>query len=139
MEITLKTEEDSLQFGKKLGEKLKAGDIVALDGDLAAGKTYLTKGIALGLDIDEEITSPTFTLVSEYSGKYHLYHMDVYRLENSDDFLDMGGEDMLYDNGVCVIEWSNRIKDILPKKTIFIEISVNEDASRTLKISNLEF
>ncbi len=136
MEITLKTEEDSIQFGKKLGEKLKAGDIVALDGDLAAGKTYLTKGIALGLDIDEEITSPTFTLVSEYWGKYHLYHMDVYRLENSDDFIDMGGEDMLYDNGVCVIEWSNRIKDILPAKTIFIQIKVNEDASRTLKITN---
>ncbi len=137
MEIKLNTEEESIKFGEKIGKSLKKGDIVALDGDLAAGKTYLTKGIALGLEIEEEITSPTFTLVSEYWGKFHLYHMDVYRLENSDDFLDMGGEDMLYDDGVCVIEWSNRIKDILPARTIFIKISVNEDSSRTLKIKNL--
>ncbi len=138
MEVNLKTVDETIEFGKKIGKSLKQGDIIALDGDLAAGKTYLTKGIALGLDIDEEITSPTFTLVSEYSGKYHLYHMDIYRLEGSEDFFELGGEDMMYDDGVCVIEWSSKIKDILPSKTIFIEIVVNDDASRTLKIQGLE-
>ena len=81
MEFTVKTEEDTINLGKKIGEKLKKGDVVALDGSLAAGKTYLTKGIAKGLGIQEDITSPTFTIISEYSGRFHLYHMDVYRLE----------------------------------------------------------
>ncbi len=139
MKIILKSQEETIEFGKKIGENLKSGAVVALDGDLAAGKTYLTKGIALGLGITEEVSSPTFTIISEYPGKYRLYHMDVYRLENSDDFLDIGGEDMLYGDGVCVIEWSKKIKDILPKNTIFIEITVNPDSSRNITMSGLEF
>ncbi len=139
MKIILKSQEETIEFGKKIGENLKSGAVVALDGDLAAGKTYLTKGIALGLGITEEVSSPTFTIISEYPGKYRLYHMDVYRLENSDDFLDIGGEDMLYGDGVCVIEWSKKIKDILPKNTIFIEITVNPDSSRSITVSGLEF
>ncbi len=138
MKIILKSQEETIELGKKIGSKLKSGAVVALDGDLAAGKTYLTKGIALGLDITEEVNSPTFTIISEYSGKYRLYHMDVYRLENSDDFLDIGGEDLLYGDGICVIEWSKKIKDILPKNTIFIEISVNPDSSRTITITGME-
>lgn len=135
MEFILKSEDETIALGKKLGEKLNTGDVVALDGTLAAGKTYFTKGIAQGLGIEEEVTSPTFTLVSEYSGRLHLYHIDVYRLDGAEDFLDLGAEDMLYGSGVCVIEWSEKVKSVLPKNTIYVKIFINEDFSRTITIS----
>ena len=139
MEFTVKTEEDTINLGKKIGKQLKKGDVVALDGSLAAGKTYLTKGIAQGLDIEEDITSPTFTLISEYSGRFNLYHMDVYRLEGVEDFLDLGTEEMLYGDGVCVIEWSKKVKQALPKNTIYIDIMVNDDNSRKIIINSKDF
>lgn len=139
MEFTVKTEEDTINLGKKIGEKLKKGDVVALDGSLAAGKTYLTKGIAKGLGIQEDITSPTFTLISEYSGRFNLYHIDVYRLEGVEDFLDLGTEEMLYGDGVCVIEWSKKVKQALPKNTIYIDIMVNDDNSRKIIINSKDF
>ncbi len=135
MEFTLKSQDETLALGKKFGEKLNKGDVVALDGTLAAGKTYFTKGIAQGLGIEDEITSPTFTIVSEYSGRLHLYHIDVYRLDGTEDFLDLGAEEMLYGTGVCVIEWSEKVKDILPKNTIYVKILINEDFSRKIIIS----
>ena len=139
MEFTVKTEEDTINLGKKIGKQLKKGDVVALDGSLAAGKTYLTKGIAKGLGIQEDITSPTFTLISEYSGRFNLYHMDVYRLEGVEDFLDLGTEEMLYGDGVCVIEWSKKVKQVLPKNTIYIDIMVNDDNSRKIIINSKDF
>lgn len=139
MEFITKTEEDTINLGKKIGKKLKKGDVIALDGSLAAGKTYLTKGIAEGLDINEDITSPTFTLISEYTGRLHLYHMDVYRLEGVEDFLDLGTEEMLYGDGVCVVEWSKKVKEALPKNTIYIGITVNDDNSRKIIINDKDF
>lgn len=139
MEFITKTEEDTINLGKKIGKKLKKGDVIALDGSLAAGKTYLTKGIAQGLDIEEDITSPTFTLISEYSGRLHLYHMDVYRIEGVEDFLDLGTEEMLYGDGVCVVEWSKKVKEALPKNTIYIGMTVNDDNSRKIIINDKDF
>ena len=139
MEFTVKTEEDTINLGKKIGKQLKKGDVVALDGSLAAGKTYLTKGIAKGLGIQEDITSPTFTLISEYSGRFNLYHIDVYRLEGVEDFLDLGTEEMLYGDGVCVIEWSKKVKQVLPPSTIYIGIRVNDDNSRKIIINSKDF
>ena len=118
MDFLLKTEEETILLGKKLGEKLQKGAVIALNGNLAAGKTYFTKGIALGIGITEEITSPTFTIVSEYTG---------------------GAEDMLYGDGVCVIEWSKKVKGSLPKNTINVDISVNEDGFRRISIDGLPF
>ncbi|QOW62186.1 tRNA (adenosine(37)-N6)-threonylcarbamoyltransferase complex ATPase subunit type 1 TsaE [Treponema pedis] len=134
MEFILKSEEETVKLGKRLGKALKKGDVIALDGTLAAGKTYFTKGIAQGLDIKDEITSPTFTIVSEYSGRLHLYHIDVYRLDGADDFLDLGAEEMLYGEGICVIEWSEKVKSVLPKNTIYVKIFINEDSSRKIII-----
>lgn len=139
MEFVTHSEEETVLLGKKLGEKLKKSDVVALDGTLAAGKTYFTKGIALGLKIQEEITSPTFTVISEYSGRLPLYHMDIYRLAGEEDFLNIGAEDMLYGNGVCVIEWSEKIREILPKNTISVKISINSNNSRSISIDNISF
>lgn len=115
---------------------LKSGDIIAMEGTLAAGKTTITKGIALGLGITEDITSPTFTIVSEYDGRLHLYHIDVYRLDSAEDFVNIGSDEMLYGNGVSIIEWSEKIKEELPQSTITIALRVEKDNSRTINISN---
>ena len=109
-----------------------------MQGTLAAGKTTITKGIAKALDIEEDITSPTFTLISEYEGKMPLYHMDVYRLDTSEDFINLGTEDLIYGKGVSIIEWSEKIMDALPKNTIILKLEAQEDNSRIITISNFD-
>lgn len=130
--------EETIELGKKIGSFLKKGDIIALQGTLAAGKTTITKGIALSLGIEDNITSPTFCLISEYYGKMPMYHMDVYRLEGSDDFANLGTEDMLYGDGVSLIEWSEKIMDELPRKTIIIRLEPdqNDSGKRNIHIEN---
>ena len=127
--------EQTIGLGERIGSFLRPGDIIALQGTLAAGKTTITKGIARALGITEDITSPTFTLISVYEGRLPLYHMDVYRLEGSADFSDLGAEEMLYGNGICVIEWSEKIMDELPSRTIIIKLSA-ENEKRTVTIEN---
>ena len=136
LSFTTKSAEESEALGQKIGRALQQGDILAMRGPLAAGKTTLTKGIARSLGIRDEITSPTFCLISEYAGKMPLYHMDVYRLDGAEDFINLGTDDMLYGEGVCVIEWSERIMSELPDTAITVDISVNGDGSRTVNISN---
>ncbi len=128
--------DETTALGYKIGKKLKKGDIIAMQGTLAAGKTTITKGIAQALDISEEITSPTFCLISEYYGKMPLYHMDVYRLDGTEDFINLGVDDMLYGDGVCIIEWSEKIMDELPKNTIILRIFPQDDNSRKIEIEN---
>jgi len=136
MQYRTKTVTDTIRLGQMIGRLLQAGDVLALQGALAAGKTQLTKGIAQGLDIFEPVTSPTFTIISEYYGRLPLYHMDVYRLGTPEEFLDLGIDDMLYGQGVCIIEWSEKVMSELPASTIRIEISVQEDSSRTVTLTN---
>lgn len=131
------TSEQTIELGKAIGSLLKPGDVIAMTGTLAAGKTTITKGIAQSLGVSDTITSPTFCLISEYDGsKMPLYHMDVYRLEGSEDFVNLGTEDMLYGNGVCIIEWSEKVASELPKKTIFMKITPSDDGKRTIEIKN---
>ncbi|MGP1415686.1 MAG: tRNA (adenosine(37)-N6)-threonylcarbamoyltransferase complex ATPase subunit type 1 TsaE [Treponema sp.] len=139
MQFITDTCERTIELGKVLGKSLKKGDVVAFTGTLAAGKTYFTKGIALALQIEEEITSPTFTIVSEYSGALPLYHFDLYRLTSYDDFSDMGGEEYLYGDGVCVIEWSEKILNELPKNTIFVDIQIKDETTREITINNCPY
>ena len=107
-----------------------------MQGSLAAGKTTLTKGIAQALGVKDTITSPTFCIISEYEGKMPLYHMDVYRLEGAEDFINLGIDDMLYGDGVCLIEWSEKIMSELPKKTIVVRLNSQQDNSRIIEIEN---
>ena len=131
------TAEQTIELGCKIGSMLKAGDVIAMTGTLAAGKTTITKGIAQSLGIKDNITSPTFCLISEYEGtKMPLYHMDVYRLEGAEDFINLGVEEMLYGRGVCIIEWSEKVQSELPKKTIYMKRSPAEDGTRTIEIKN---
>lgn len=138
MKFHTKSAEETIALGKRLGSFLKKGDVVALQGSLAAGKTTITKGIALALEIQDTITSPTFCLISEYHGKMPLYHFDVYRLQGADDFANLGADDMIYGDGVCLIEWSEKIMDELPKKTIVIrlEVSKSADSERDVFVEN---
>lgn len=131
--------EKTMELGKALGKSLKAGDVIAFTGTLAAGKTYFTKGIALALQIEEEVTSPTFTIVYEYYGSLSLYHFDLYRLISYEDFMDMGGEEYLYGDGVCVIEWSEKILKELPKNTIFVDIQIKDEEMREITINNCPY
>lgn len=129
--------EETIELGKKIGSLLKKGDIIAMQGTLAAGKTTITKGIAQSLGIKDEITSPTFCLISEYEGKMPLYHMDVYRLEGGEDFINLGVEDLMYGNGVSLIEWSEKVMDELPKKTIILKIEPIEGTTeRNITLEN---
>ncbi|MBO7484883.1 MAG: tRNA (adenosine(37)-N6)-threonylcarbamoyltransferase complex ATPase subunit type 1 TsaE [Spirochaetaceae bacterium] len=136
MSFNTKTAEETIELGKKIGKFLKKGDCIALEGTLAAGKTTITKGIAEALGITENVSSPTFTIVSEYDGNLHLYHIDAYRLDSAEDFLDLGAEEMLYGSGVCVIEWSEKVMEVLPKKTITISLSAQKDDGRLITIEN---
>ena len=136
MTYRTKTIEETTDLGRRIGRLLQAGDILALQGTLAAGKTQLTKGIAEGLDISEPVTSPTFTIISEYYGRLPLYHIDVYRLNSPEDFLDLGVEEMLYGQGICSIEWSEKIMSELPARTIQIHLAAQADSSRLITISN---
>ncbi len=127
---------ETYKIGTSIGQAVKEGDILALQGTLGAGKTSLTKGIAQALGISDDITSPTFTLINEYTGRMPLYHMDVYRLETNEDFLDLGAEELLYEKGVCVIEWSEKVMSVLPSHTIIISISIQNNNERLITIQN---
>ncbi len=131
-----KSEQETIQLGEKIGSLLKKGDIIAMQGTLAAGKTTITKGIARALGITDTITSPTFCLISEYYGRMPLYHMDVYRLDGREDFINLGTDDMLYGDGVCIIEWSEKIMEELPSNTIILKLTPQEDGSRIIEIEN---
>lgn len=127
MEIRLNNLEETEEFGTKLGKILKSGDIICLNGDLGAGKTTLTKSIGLGLDVKEYITSPTFTLINQYRGRLPVYHFDVYRLENADELYDLGFDEYFYGNGVCIIEWADKIENLLPKERLVLDIKKGKD------------
>lgn len=139
LEIRLNGLDETEEFGKKLGENLKSGDILCLNGDLGAGKTTMTKFIGLGLGVEEYITSPTFAIINEYSGRIPVYHFDVYRLENVDELYDIGFDEYFYGKGVCIIEWADRIEKIIPKERIVIDIKKgNNPNERIIKFSGDE-
>lgn len=137
LKLTTHSSEETIALGEILGAMLKPGDVLAMRGTLAAGKTTITKGIAKALGVTDNITSPTFCIISEYEGaKMPLYHMDVYRLDNAEDFINLGVDDLIYGNGVSIIEWSEKIQSELPKKTITVQITPNEDSTRTIELIN---
>lgn len=125
--VKIKNEEETRAFGRQFSEKLSAGSVVALSGDLGAGKTALTKAIAEGLGVEEMITSPTFTIVQEYhTGRLPLYHFDVYRVSDPDELYEIGYEEYFFGGGICVVEWADLIEELLPPGAIEIAIAYGE-------------
>ena len=130
-----KNEQDTYQIATDFAKTLKSGDVVALFGDLGAGKTAFTRGVATALNVsNDKVSSPTFTLVNEYDGDFKLYHFDVYRLENATltefDWID----EYLFGDGVCLIEWAEYILDILPKNHIHVQIERLSETERKITI-----
>lgn len=131
----LKTEsvEETKELAKRLSQLLQPGDVLALIGDLGAGKTTFAQGIGEGLLIDEPIDSPTFTIVKEYQGRMPFYHMDVYRLETAIDE-ELGWDEYFYGDGVTLVEWAQRIEPLLPEDTIWIRIQIQEGDQREIHL-----
>ena len=128
MTVITKSPEQTELRGKKLAELLRPGDVIAYYGDLGAGKTAFTRGLAAGLGIREAVTSPTYTIVNEYlSGRMPLFHFDMYRLSSSDELFDIGWDDYLARGGVCAVEWSENVADAL---TDAISITIEKDLAQ---------
>ena len=128
MTVITKSPEQTEMLGKKLAAFLRPGDVIAYYGDLGAGKTAFTRGLAAGLGIREAVTSPTYTIVNEYlSGRMPLFHFDMYRLSSSDELFDIGWEDYLARGGVCAVEWSENVADAL---TDAISITIEKDPAQ---------
>ena len=135
--ITTYNEKETIEIAQNLESEKFPNMVICLIGDLGSGKTVFTKGFAQALGIEENVTSPTFNVIKEYtSGEMPLYHMDVYRLEGAEDFINLGIDDMLYGDGVCLIEWSEKIMSELPKKTIIVRLNSQQDNSRIIEIEN---
>ncbi len=128
--ITTRSELETIELAQNFESEKFPNMILCLDGELGSGKTVFTKGIANALGIKESITSPTFTIIKEYEGELPLYHMDVYKLNGNVD--DIGIEEYFTKNGVVVIEWSDMIKDILPKERLHIKFKVVDENKRIL-------
>lgn len=127
------------QLGVMLGEKLNSGRIIAYRGDLGAGKTAFTRGLARGLGCTEQVTSPTYTIVNEYlSGRIPLFHFDMYRLRSSDDLWSIGWDDYLDRGGVCAVEWSENVADAM-EDAIWVTIEKTGDDQRRITIEGGEF
>lgn len=122
MEFITSSPWDTETLGECLGKLSKRGMVLCLIGDLGVGKTEFVKGFAKGLEVADYITSPTFTIVNQYEGKLPLYHFDVYRINDVDEMYEIGYEEYIYGQGVCVIEWANLIEDILPEERVTVKI-----------------
>lgn len=123
MIIETNSPQETKELGKKMAERAKPGDVFTLVGDLGVGKTVFTQGIAEGLGIDEPVNSPTFTIVQEYeSGRMPFYHFDVYRIGDPEEMDEIGFDDYIYGDGLCLIEWADLIEEILPEKRVAIRI-----------------
>jgi tRNA threonylcarbamoyladenosine biosynthesis protein TsaE len=129
-----KSLEDTLALGRRLGERLGPGDVVACIGPLGAGKTCFLQGLARGLGVTADVTSPTFVLVNEYHGRLRVYHVDAYRTGSLTELVDLGLEEMLHGPGVTVVEWADKLLPLLPPRTITVTLAGLGDEPRQIEI-----
>lgn len=126
--------EETQALGERLGARLGPGDVVGCVGDLGVGKTCFLQGLARGLGVTSEVTSPTFVLVNQYRGRLPVYHLDAYRTESLTELVDIGVEEMLHGDGVTVVEWADRLRPLLPARTITVAITGLGDEPREIVI-----
>ncbi len=132
-----KNEEETRRFGRRLGRILRGGDVIALCGELGSGKTVLTKGIAEGLGVTSAryVNSPSFVILKEYRGRLTLYHFDIYRLQDSSEFETVGYNDYFYASGVSVIEWADKVADVLPSEFLRVDLKIVKEGHRDIKLT----
>ena len=133
--ITSHSPEETAAIGARLAERLGPGDIVALTGELGAGKTCFTQGLARGLGVKGRVVSPTFVLVNEYRGRLPVHHVDAYRTESLTELLDLGLEELFSGDGVTIVEWADKLLPLLPPHTIHVHIEGLGDEPRTIRVS----
>lgn len=136
MTIELTGESETQKLGRALGEAAQPGLVVALVGNLGAGKTRFTQAAAEGLDIPREaVNSPTFVLIHEYEGRLPVYHFDTYRLADVDEFLELGADEYLSSDGVCFIEWADRMEEVLPRDRLTITFAITGESTRCVRLA----
>ena len=124
MDIRVTDTDETIKLGEIIGKSLAPGSIIALRGGLGAGKTVLVKGIARGLGIEDEPVSPTFVIMNAYEGRIPLYHFDLYRISGADELMGVGADEFLFGGGVSAVEWAERVEEIFPEYTIYIDIRI---------------
>lgn len=139
MEYIVTTVDETYKIGESIGSLVNSGDIICLIGDLGTGKTHLTKGIAKGLNIKDNITSPTFTIVNEYTGRLKLYHFDVYRVNDPDEIAAIGFDEYIFSDGVSIIEWANYIEELIPPNKLTITIEKLPKLGDNYRKINIEY
>lgn len=128
-----KSPKETRDIARRFAGEVKAGDVICLSGELGAGKTHFVQGFMQGMGTSgEEVTSPTFTIINEYSGKFPVYHFDCYRLKQYEEALEIGAEEYLFGSGICIIEWPEKIEPILPDSCKRIELSVTDSETREI-------
>ena len=133
IDTTIHSESEMIELGKIIGSEAKPGDVFGLIGDLGAGKTHFTKGFVLGNDCDKPVTSPTFSLIHEYEdGSSYIYHFDLYRLENTSELLEIGWEDYLDMDGICIVEWADKFPELMPENIKWLKIKLLDDEKRLI-------
>ncbi len=151
MDIVIsRSEEETLKAGEKFGRQLDAGSLVALYGDLGAGKTQFVKGVCRAFNVEEVVNSPTFTIVNEYHGtmpvpatvppaeeSVPVFHIDLYRMNNLNDIMSIGFDEYLEQGGVCLVEWAEKLQDIIPERRYDVKMSVVDDTTREIAISRM--
>ena len=135
-EIITESAEETIELGKKIGAFLLPDEVIALTGQLGAGKTTLIQGIAEGLGVKDYVTSPTFIIINEYQGRLPFYHVDLYRLAEPAEIEDLGIEEYFSRGGVSVIEWAEKLKELMPEKAEKIEIKVSSENERKICVSS---
>jgi len=140
VEVVSKSAEDTKKLGKAIGEKLHGGEVVVLIGELGTGKTTMIKGICEGLGVSDPVESPTFTLINEYRGKVPVYHVDCYREERLEEWIELGISEYLYSDSVVLIEWGERLEEILPddKITIHLFHDFDQEGVRYIQVDGIE-
>ncbi len=134
-EIITHSPAETENAGKCLAEKIRPGTVIAMRGGLGAGKTAFVRGFAAAMGVSDRVTSPTFTIVNEYSGKIPIFHFDMYRLSSSDELFEIGWEDYISQNGVCIVEWSENTDDIFDSSTVSVTIEKLSDSDRKITVS----
>ena len=132
MKLVSESVEETRQLGEELGRLARPGDILLLTGELGVGKTCLTQGIAWGLDIEGYATSPTFVVVNQYQGRLIMYHIDLYRIDTLSEVSDLGLDDYLYGDGICVVEWADKALEAFPAERLLVEMGFVSDTSRSI-------
>jgi tRNA threonylcarbamoyladenosine biosynthesis protein TsaE len=129
-----KNERETKELAARIAKLLDRGAVLALEGDLGAGKTTFAQGMAEGLGVEQQVDSPTFTIVKEYEGRLPFYHMDVYRIDSPEE--ELGLEEYFYGEGICLVEWASRIEPILPEETIWLHLKVQPNGERQIRITS---